>query len=250
MTQTNKTSRKRKLRRIFLALILAVLLGAIAFFCWQYYSAETNDETAENSEQTAQMESARPDETADGDYLKDALAVNAQTVAWLTISDTDIDFPIVQGDDNSYYLDHGFDGSYYGRGCPFLDYRCSSDFTDFNSIIYGHNIQNTYVFGSLLKFRTQSYFDSHATGTLILPDEIVTIQWIACAVVENDSFIYSVVHPAESDRLLYLEQVQECAVASAELTPEDLVNRRLVVLSTCSSDYEMARTVLIGVLEE
>ncbi len=233
-----------------MALLLLLLLGAIAFFCWQYYSAKTNDETAENPEQTAQMENARPDETADGNYLAEALAVNPQTVAWLTIPDTDIDFPIVQCDDNSYYLDHGFDRSYYGRGCPFLDYRCSSDFTDFNSIIYGHNIKNTYVFGPLLKFRTQSYFDCLATGTLILPDEIVTIQWIACAVVENDSFIYSVVHPAESDRLLYLESIQECAVTSTDFVPEDLVNSRLVILSTCSSDYDTARTVLIGVLEE
>ena len=251
MERGTKQEPRRKTGWIFTAIMLLVVLtGAITFLYLRYLDEKNGDETAEDPKQTKQMENAKPDENADENYLEDALAINSRTVAWINIPDTDIDFPIVQADDNSYYLDHGFDGTEYGRGCPFLDYRCSSDFSDFNSIIYGHNIKSTYVFGPLLEFQTQDYFDSHSTGTLILPDEICEIHFIACAVVESDSFIYSVVSPTEDERLLYLKNILENAVSGTDFVPEELVDSRIVILSTCSYEFDNARTVLIGYIGE
>ncbi len=239
--------KSHRLRRAGLALLVVILILAIAALVVRVIIIKSEQA---DKEQTEIIQSAKPDESEEGNFLADALKINEDTVAWLTIEDTEIDFPIVQSDDNEFYLTHGFDKSEYERGCPFLDYRNSSDFGDFNSIIYGHNWSNKYVFAPLLNFREQDYFDSHPSGTLVLPDEKCTIRFIACAVVENDSFIYSVSHPAESDRLLYLNELSECAVTSAEFEPESLVNARLVVLSTCSDDYDTARTVLVGYIEE
>ena len=237
-------------------IIILCILGAaaaIAFLAFHYYQSTAEEKAAlqqDNLYESVRPESGESGNSEDRSYLDDALAVNPDTVAWLTIPDTVIDFPIVQCEDNSYYLSHGFDRSEYARGCPFLDYRNSSDFTDFNSIIYGHHIRGGQVFSGVEYYKEQAYFDAHPTGELILPYEKYTVEFFACVVVESDSFLYSVVHPGVSDRELYLEMIQEAMVAGTGFAPEDLTEERLLVLSTCSYEYDGARTALIGRLVE
>lgn len=236
---------------IILILILLLLLLALGFICYKYFFNNESDELeTQYNEQTQLFAKISPDEDTNKNLLSDALAINSQTVAWISIPDTTIDYPIVQCEDNDYYIDHSFEGEYYQLGCPFLDYRNSSDFSDFNSIIYGHNWSNKYVFAALLDFKNQTYFEEHSQGTLTLPDELYTVSFFACVVVESDSFLYSVNLPAKSDRITYLKQVQESAVASIDFEPEDYADKRLIILSTCSRDSGNSRTALVGYIND
>ena len=244
-----KGKRKRRIATVIIILLILIIVGGAAYY---YFSQSSETNTSEDYEaQTQIYSSVKPsgEESDEVNLLADAQAINPQTVAWLNIPDTAIDFPVMQCEDNSYYLKHSFEGDYSVYGCPFLDYRNSSDFTDFNSIIYGHNYSNKYIFAPLLNFKNQTYFNEHPTGTLTLEREIKTISFIACAVVESDAFVYSVVHPAKSDRETYLEMLSDVAICKTDFEPSELTEENLVVLSTCTRDSNDSRTILVGYLE-
>ena len=89
-------------------------------------------------------------------------------VAWITVDGTNIDYPVMQGETNSDYLNLNPYGEYSLAGSIFLDSRNSSDFSDDYSILYGHHMEYGNMFGALDDFMSESYLKSHATGTLIV----------------------------------------------------------------------------------
>ncbi len=90
------------------------------------------------------------------------LAQNPEFVGWLTIDDTQINYPVMQRDsDNDYYLNHGFDGKEDATGSLFMDYRCDYVNPKTNTIIYGHNMNNGSMFGELSKYLDQSFYENH-----------------------------------------------------------------------------------------
>ena len=89
-----------------------------------------------------------------------------QVVAWITIPDTHIDFPVVQGTDNIFYLDQNFKGQAHPYGAIFLEMENKADFSDDNVMIYGHNVPNGGFFQDLLKYREQGFFEAHPTVIL------------------------------------------------------------------------------------
>ena len=91
-------------------------------------------------------------------------------IGWLTLPDTAINYPVTQTDDNEYYLHHLYDGTYNKVGCLFADYENQADFSDRNTIIYGHNMRDGSMFAALNEYDTQSYFDGHPQMYLITPD--------------------------------------------------------------------------------
>ena len=87
------------------------------------------------------------------------------------IEGTKINYPIVQGEENSYYLKHLFSGEWNGSGCIFLDFRNDASFADRHSIIYGHHMKNGTMFTDLDKYKKQEFFDEHPIALLITPDK-------------------------------------------------------------------------------
>ncbi len=261
-----KAEKKQKVN-LFLILLIAVLLVALLFCVYRIYTLETQKDTYTSD--LEKMREARPgilegeegeaaevsgeetlgDSDADKGYLSDALAVNPDTVAWIYIPDTEIDFPVMQTDDNEYYLRHAFSGLYSVYGCPFLDMRNNADFTDFVSIIYGHNTVNDTVFAPLLEFTDQEYLENHDSGLLILNDEIYRVNFFACSVTDSNSELYTVAFTSKAGKQAYIEEIKNTAVSFTDID-EELSDERLLLLSTCSEEYENARTILIGSLEQ
>ena len=91
-------------------------------------------------------------------------------IAWLTLPDTAVNYPVTQAEDNDYYLRHLYDGTYNKAGCLFADYENKKDFSDRNTIIYGHNMRDGSMFASLNEYKEQSYYDSHPQMYLVTPD--------------------------------------------------------------------------------
>ncbi len=89
-------------------------------------------------------------------------------VAWITIDDTNIDYPIMQGDNNMQYLNINPYGEYSLSGSIFLDSRNSADFSDDYSILYGHHMEYGKMFGALDDFLSKEYLKNHSTGKLIV----------------------------------------------------------------------------------
>ena len=91
-------------------------------------------------------------------------------IGWLTLPDTAINYPVTQTNDNEYYLHHLYDGTYNKTGCLFADYENKEDFSDRNTIIYGHNMRDGSMFATLNEYDEQSYYDGHPQMYLVTPD--------------------------------------------------------------------------------
>ena len=91
-------------------------------------------------------------------------------IGWLSLPDTVINYPVTQADDNEYYLHHLYDGTYNKVGCLFADYENKADFSDRNTIIYGHNMRDGSMFAALNEYDEQSYFDTHKQMYLVTPE--------------------------------------------------------------------------------
>ena len=91
-------------------------------------------------------------------------------IGWLALPDTAINYPVTQADDNEYYLHHLYDGTYNKTGCLFADYENQENFSDRNTIIYGHNMRDGSMFATLNEYDEQSYYDGHPQMYLVTPD--------------------------------------------------------------------------------
>ena len=99
--------------------------------------------------------------------LRTLPAACKDVVAWIDCEDTLINDPIVQNGDNNYYLRRLLNGQYNLSGTLFIDYRNQADFSDWNTIIYGHNMNNDTMFGILPDYRKQELFDPHPVMYLL-----------------------------------------------------------------------------------
>lgn len=129
--------------------------------------AETDGENgnAEAPEETGASSISLP--TVDFESL---LAQGPDVKAWLELPGTVIQYPVAQGEDNSYYLKHLYDGTANKVGCLFIDYENAEDFSDNNTIIYGHNMRDGSMFSTLVEYKAQAYYDEHPEMYLVTPE--------------------------------------------------------------------------------
>lgn len=173
--------------------------------------------------------------------------ISEDAVAWLYCPDTKINYAIAQAEDNEYYLHRLLDGSSANCGTLFMDYRCNSHFTGYNTIIYGHHMKDGSMFASLVEYQEQEYYEEHPVMYLYVPGHRYTLELIAGYITETDDIIYSI--PAtkkEKDAVLenaYRHSTFESGIIAAE-------GDYLVTLSTCSYAYDDGRYVVIGRIVE
>ncbi len=172
------------------------------------------------------------------------LNINPDTVAWITLPDTVIDYPVVQGEDESYYLHHLFTGKRGASGCIFMDMTNAPDFSDRNTVLYGHHMKNGSMFAGLEKFGEQSYYDAHKTMTLFTPSGDHTVEWFAGYGTTSDR----VPTAFESDQAFSDFLAQAVTNSDFETDVQVLPTDRLLTLSTCTYFMYDARYLLIGVI--
>ncbi len=164
-------------------------------------------------------------------------------VGWLYCADTPMNYPVVQAQDNDYYLHRLPDGSRNAGGTLFMDYRNASDLSDRNTVIYGHNMKGGHMFGFFTNYRSQSYYDSHSVMWYLTPACAYKLELLTGFVTPADSQAY---HFYDSDEKL-AERLQECVGYStfrSAISAEGVM--RIMTLSTCSYEYEDARYVLVA----
>lgn len=181
----------------------------------------------------------------DFDELK---KINDDCVAWIYIEDTDINYPIVQGSDNSYYLKHLIDGKWNSSGSIFMDSRVSADISDRHCIIYGHHMKNGTMFSGLTKYKEQEYFDAHPEGWLITPEGTYRIEFFAGYVANVKSAAWDLGFESDDDFVSWTQEAKKQSWFASALSPA--VTDRILTLSTCSYEFDNARYVLHGVLYE
>lgn len=181
--------------------------------------------------------------------FEELLKLNPDVCAWITVDDTHIDYPVVQGEDNMEYVNKDVQGEFAFSGAIFLDSQNKRDFSDSFNLLYGHHMEGGAMFGDIAEFREKSYFDSHETGTLYLPGKAIPITFFAC--VSIDAFDSVVYHPdaqPAGDVTTLLNHIQGTAVQYRDIgvTAKD----QIIGLSTCSEAVTNGRVVLFGRLDK
>ena len=169
---------------------------------------------------------------------------NPDVFAWLTIDNTKIDYPVVQGADNFEYLNKNVLEEAAMAGSIYLDYQNSREFTDFYSIMMGHHMQGGEMFGDVELFAKEEFFQKNHTGTIYLPNRILELETAAILSADAyDQILYRVDWDSAEEKEQLLARITETALFTGgePLTGED----RLIALSTCSSDYTNARYLLV-----
>ena len=175
-------------------------------------------------------------------------AENNEFYSWLYSSGTVINYPVVQGGNNSYYLNHLFNKERNSMGTLFVDAGNAPDFLDQNTIIYGHHMKNGSMFASLVNYKEQTYYNVHPELLLFTPSGAYKVELFAAYItdgyVTND--VYNKSFDTEAEFLSFIEQAQAASdfMSDVEVTAED----HIVTLSTCTYEYDEARYVVIGKL--
>ena len=202
---------------------------------------DADDETADEQETTH----TAPDELLSVDF--DTLqSVNPDIQAWLYMSGSSIHYPVLQAEDNSTYLYRLADGSANAHGSLFIDCRNAGDFSDWNTLIYGHNMKDGSMFGGLKKYRKQAYYDAHPEMTLFTPEKTYRMEIFAAVTTDVSAAVYRV--PAareERDELVQWAQRNSEIECDVSIGTED----RIVTLSTCTGGDD-DRFVVLAVLRE
>lgn len=172
--------------------------------------------------------------------------INNNIQAWIYMEDSIINYPIVKSSDNKFYLTHSVDGSYNQNGALFMDYRNNENFEDKITYIYGHHMKNNTMFGNLEYFKEQEYYNNHEVMYLFTKNEKLKIQIFAGFTTEDGSKIYNCIGSKSNNEIVEYAKDKSNFETDVEILPED----EILVLSTCSYDYENARYVVLGILRK
>lgn len=251
--------KKEWIRNILTLFFLAVFLYAAVnlFLIWQEYrqsdalydAAQTEFLTAPEMELEFESDEPITWPTFAIDFAN-LQQVNREVTGWIWIYDTVVNYPLVQSDkNNDAYLHKTYDGTSNSSGSIFMDYRNASDFSDTNTIIYGHNMKNGKMFAVLKKFGNQEFYDSHREFYIMTPEGNRRYEIISAFQTDALSDIYDRNFSSQEGRQAWFEKVlrSSAILAAVDAAAED----SFVTLSTCVSgnDYR-ARFVVIGRLAE
>lgn len=229
-----------------LSLVIAVVIFAISAYELFSIYGEYNKADSEYNELSQQYvkknisagasdsgTSSLPEKSSwdiDFDSLKD---INPDLVAWISVPSCGISYPIVQTSDNSTYLAKTFELSKNSSGSIFMDHDSKTDFSDFNTIIYGHNMKNGSMFGSLKKlYQDETAIEEAPYFEIILPGNIVKRYEIFSYYIDNSVSTSYVLTKTEEENQEYLDYIVPRTIKKRGVSVS--TDDNIVTLATCS----------------
>ena len=259
-TQKQPEQKKKKKSDVLLTI---ALIAAIAVFCYaafnlyhiyteyrkgtdEYNQIEemaVTERDADSAEVAGPSAQIKPPIEVDFDKLK---SVNEDVVGWIYVDALpDISYPIVKGKDNQTYLHQTYEKNYNFAGTIFVDYENSGDFSDCNTLVYGHNMKNGSMFGHLKKFREDDkLYKQDKYFWILTPERNYRYEIISAYTTGVNSDTYTLFKGPGEEFEKYLETIKgysEIKTDDTDLTIKD----RIVTLSTCTGN-ESTRFVVQG----
>ena len=259
-TQKQPEQKKKKKSDVLLTI---ALIAAIVVFCYAAFNlyhiyteykkgtdeynqieemavTERDADSAEVAGPNAQL---KPPIEVDFDKLK---SVNEDVVGWIYVDALpDISYPIVKGKDNQTYLHQTYEKNYNFAGTIFVDYENSGDFSDCNTLVYGHNMKNGSMFGHLKKFREDDkLYKQDKYFWILTPERNYRYEIISAYTTGVNSDTYTLFKGPGEEFEKYLETIKgysEIQTDDTDLTIKD----KIVTLSTCTGN-ESTRFVVQG----
>lgn len=260
---------KKKQSQVLRYVILAILLGILIFAVSKIVSYFKQQADAENIQSGVENEFVVPGDDVvtpvvpddntedDGNEKKpeqeqkpepETIKVDfdrliskyPDVVGYIYGAYTGISYPIVQSSSNDYYINHDLDGNVNNNGSIFMEYLNSSDFSDHNTLVYGHNMKSGLMFAHLTNYKNQQYYNAHPYFYIYTPTQDYKLNLYAGFVCEHDDEVYA----------LSLTQSQLAAMAERSTFKSNIgvPTGQIMTLSTCSYEFNDARYVVVGEL--
>lgn len=242
-TPKKPKKRRKKARRIAEDVIIVCLAVIAVVSGWQVY--KTYHQYHENEKLYNGIAEIAMPEGFNGEIDFDKLReVNKDIRGWIFYEGTKINYPIVQGEDNDYYLRISFDNTWALNGTLFIDAITEDPFNQFNTIVYGHHMKDGSMFGDLKNLKDEAYCKEHPQFELITPEGKYHL--LICAFLNQpaDSKIYTTNFHDKESKKEYINLIKSLANYTTDV--EMTTKSKLVVLSTCAYEYQDARYMVIG----
>ena len=263
---------KLDIRKLLSAVLLLVFLGSTTMFVLSFFDKQKGEASYQAAESLANISTEAPTEapseettapteavklqwkpvpvTDNDPYLHtlsytnlDALrSVNPQVVGWVSIPGTKIHYPILQGEDNSYYLTHTWEGEANVCGSILLETMNSDRFTDFNTILYGHNMKNGSMFAALHDYTTLSFWSQNPYVYLVTDEGVLRYEIFSSYDAAVDGPTYGLSFHQTKTREEFIQMAVENSDINVGIVPQ--ITDRILTLSTCTGwGYRERRVV-------
>lgn len=211
--------------------------------------------TEESSQESISMEVPENEDNKTGSVVdwEGIWEINEDVYAWITVPGTVIDYPILQhATDNTYYLNYNIDGSYGYPGCIYTENLNAKDFSDNNTVIYGHNMKNGSMFAGLHQYEERSFFDENSKVLIYTPEKEYEYTIFAAYIYDDRHLLYSFDFSNKEVYASYLDTVMNMRDLSANIRGDISVTceNKIITLVTCMSNQPDKRLLVQAVLNE
>lgn len=263
----NKENIYTKIRRkkglyVFLIILLVIyiiylLFSAIILLSWFIDSNQTQKITeeleeniiVEETKNSAKVELINPPVTEESDYwyyikqnllevnFTELIQKNPDTVGWVQLSGTNINYPVVQTTNNSFYLSHSYNKESNNAGWVFMDYRNNKEDFDNNTIIYAHSRNDTTMFGSLKNVLTTAWLENRENHLVYLSTPYENTMWQVFSVytIPSESYYITPKFETEEEYTTFLITLKNRSIY--DFNTELNINDKVLTLSTCQDNY-------------
>lgn len=232
-------------RTIFAAAVIVFVLAAVKLIQigWDYYSADKEYNELQKYVQIA-VEDADSGQQSDGaeqvreqDYVVDFEGLqkeNPDCIGWIRFPNLDISYPVMQGKDNEEYLRHTFWGEYATAGSIFIDSASRPDFSDKNTLVYGHNMKNGSMFGQLKYYEEEAFYKKNPGFYIETPEGSSYYAIFSCylAAVEGQEEAFAMSFSTEEEYGRFLDTVKGYSFYDTGIKPS--AGQNTVTLLTCN----------------
>lgn len=226
---------------VALLLSLIVIVFCIVYFikgCSDNKPQDIQSEEIKTEQVSSATESAQSEEIEVPVNFEELQAQNEDIYAWISLPNANINYPILRSKtERDYYLTHNVDKQKSVYGAIYTEDYNNTDFSDFNTVIYGHNMKNGTMFGSVKRFRDKAFFEENQYIEIYQPDRILKYRIFAAYTFDDRHILNNFKFDTGEDRKAYLDlvysykSIRNFIREDVTVTPDD----KIITLSTCTS---------------
>lgn len=249
------------MRKIINIILVAIIIVCLSIIGYKYYNYNKDDKLnseiqdlqpvineASDSDNNSSGENDGQDQSKEGNYVNSAneeqlKSINSDYKMWIQIENTNINYPVVQGSDNDYYLKHNFRKESNISGTVFVESANDID-NDKNIILYGHNMRNGTMFNNITNYKEESFFNEDNKISIIMNNTLYEYE-VFSVYVKNVSEVNLAIGFASEDEFInyaYNEAEESLYKKDVDFSAED----NLITLVTCSYEFTDARTIVVA----
>lgn len=239
-----KKRSKGRLYRIAILLLLGIMIFCgykIAKILYEYHEGS---KVYSDVARDAKVKVGKKRVNVDWEKLRKK---NDDVVAWLYSAGSVINYPVVQGQDNKYYLHRLINGEYNFKGTLFVDYRVEKPFKGFNTIIYGHRMKDGSMFKPLVRYDDMDYYKKHKVMRLATPEKNYDLLIFAMSRISVKSKLYKIFFNGDAEKREFIDEIRRVSAINPKVrvTEKD----KIVMMSTCTAELDDKRIVVFGKLK-